>query len=118
MRAIARYAFYGAMCLYTLYNCFWIAGTMFSFGRNDDQGELIFVALTFSADIPILWWAAKSIRAGSLCLIVIVIVSMCLARSEHILNGFTLLYWYCPKLLAWLTAAWAAMAAQSVRSSI
>jgi hypothetical protein len=107
MRGVQRYVFYCVIFLYAVYNCCWLAGTMFSFGRNDTKGELVYVVLTFLVDIPVLWWTKANARLGSLCLLAILIASMSLAESHRVLNGFTLLYWYGPKLVPWLTAVWA-----------
>lgn len=107
MRAVQRYVFYSAIFLYAVYNCFWLVGTMFSYGKNDTKGELLFVVLTFLADIPVLWWIKTNVKLGSLCLLIILIASLWLGESHRVLNWFTLLYWYSPKLVPWLAAVWA-----------
>jgi hypothetical protein len=107
MRAIRNYVFYGTMVLYALYNSFWITGTMFSFGKNDTRAELILFTLIFVADVPVFLWAKANIGYGSLCFIAVLTLSLYLARSEHVLNRFTALYWYGPKLIPWLATAWA-----------
>ncbi|HEY7210208.1 MAG TPA: hypothetical protein VH477_08040, partial [Bryobacteraceae bacterium] len=75
-------------------------------GKNDTKGELIFVILTFLADIPGLWWTKSNIKLGSIWLLVVLIASMWLAESHGVLNGFTLRFWYGPKFVAWLAAVW------------
>jgi hypothetical protein len=107
MRAAQRYVFYCVIPLYAAYNCFWVTGTMFSFGKSDTKGELIFVVLTFLADIPVLWWTRTNVKLGSIFTLVILIASVWLAESHGVLNGITLLYWYGPKLVPWLVAVWA-----------
>jgi hypothetical protein len=86
MRAVQRYVFYSAIFLYAVYNCFWLVGTMFSYGKNDTKGELLFVVLTFLADIPVLWWIKTNVKLGSLCLLVILIASLWLGESHQVLN--------------------------------
>ena len=118
MSAAHRYVFYCAIFLYVVYNCFWVAGTMFSFGRNDTKGELIFVILTFLADIPIFWWTKTNVKLGSLSLLIILIASMWLAKSHRVLNEFTMLCWYGPKLVTWLASVWAGRPGGRVLSQV
>jgi hypothetical protein len=106
MRIPHKRLFHFMMFLYAGYNCFWIVGTMFSFGKNDTRRELIYFVLTFVLDIPVLWWTKKRLRLGSFCLLLILVSSLWLAESLRILNLFTVLFWYSPKLVPWLTAVW------------
>jgi hypothetical protein len=107
MRAIRGYFFYGAIFLYAAYNFCWLVGTMFSFGKNDTQKELVYFVLTFVADIPVLWWLKRNVKLGGALFAVLLLTSMWLAKSEHVLNGVTFLYWYSPKVVPLLAAVWA-----------
>ncbi|MGA2896813.1 MAG: hypothetical protein ABSE27_04370 [Acidobacteriaceae bacterium] len=96
------------MAIYSAYNLLWLAGTMFSYGKNDTPSEALFFCLTFLADIPAFFVITRKLRPGLILFCLLLAFSFALAASQHILNSFSLLYWYAPKLVPLSIAVWAA----------
>ena len=94
------------MVLYAACNTLWLAGTMFSYGKNDTPREAVFITLTFLADIPVFFVIARKPRFGLSMFSLLLAASLTLAASQHVLNSFGLLYWYAPKLVPLVIAAW------------
>jgi hypothetical protein len=108
MRSPRRTSFYVTVAIYTAYNLLWLAGTMFSYGKNDTPSEALFICLTFLADIPAFFVITRKLRPGLILFFLLLASSFALAASQHILTSFSLLYWYAPKLVPLSVAVWAA----------
>jgi hypothetical protein len=106
MRSARRASFYLVMALYAAYNTLWLTGTMFSYGKSDTPREALYFTLTFLADIPAFFVISRKLNLGLALFCLLLVTSLALAASEHILNGFSLLYWYAPKLLPLAIAGW------------
>lgn len=89
--------FYGVLVLYAAYNLAWLIGTSFSFGRNDSRSELVFLLITFAADVPAMWLIRKRPRIGGFALLILVAMGMALAIRFQVLSSFSILWWYSPK---------------------
>ena len=99
MRQPRRYVFYGVMAIYAIYNMCWLIGTSFSWGRNDTWKEAAYLLLTFTADIPTLFLAERRPGVGLFLFLSVLIGSLTLGALSQVINGFSLLYWYAPKLI-------------------
>ena len=106
MNRISPYIFYSLWVLYAIYNVLWLIGITFSYGPNDTPSELIFVALTFIMDIPILWFSSKNLKIGLSLLAIVVACSLAAALSQHILSSFAFSFWYAPKIFIAVAAVW------------
>lgn len=87
------------MTLYAAYDLFWLTGATFSYGKNDTLREPSFFLLTFPADVPAFVISARRLRLGLPLFCKVLAASLMLAISQNVLNNFTFLYWYAPKLL-------------------
>jgi hypothetical protein len=98
--------FYSVMAVYIVYNALWLLGTTFSFGRNDTRRELLYLCLTFGADIPVFFGFMRTPRIGSVALGFLFLSGMGIGASLGILNSVTLLLWYLPKVIPLAAAIW------------
>jgi hypothetical protein len=84
-----------------------VIGITFSFGRNDTFQELLFILLTFIADIPILWFITRRLKAGLILLVVVLTGSIALGTPFHILRSLEVpAMWYGPKVILVMVAIW------------
>jgi hypothetical protein len=102
--AALKSVFYGTLVVYAIYNFLWLIGTTFSWGRNDTLSELMLLLFLFTADLPVMWWITRNPKLGVGTLVAIFTTTLYLAKSEKILNGFTIGFWYGPKLVIILIA--------------
>ena len=91
---------------YTAYNILWLIGTTFSFGKNDTSQKLIYLLLTFVADLPVMWWIRKAPVIGCGAFSILSIAGFWLAISSFVFNVFTLVAWYIPKFAMVSTSVW------------
>ena len=113
MRSLRQAAFYAVMAIYAAYNLLWLAGTMFSYGKNDTPDEAIFFCVTFLADIPAFFVLARKPNVGILLLLLLLVCGLAFAAYEKVLSGFSLLYWYAPKLVPLAMSVWASRSAMN-----
>jgi hypothetical protein len=100
MKTAYKFAFYGALALYAVYNVMWLISTSFSFGSNDSRYELMFFLLTFAADVPVMWLIRKRPVSGGASLLVLLGADIVLASHYRVLSPFSIMWWYSPKLIA------------------
>jgi hypothetical protein len=105
MTLARRVSFYVVVAGYTAYNIGWLTGAMLADGRTDTPREVFFFCFTFLADIPTFFVLARKPALGFALFSLLLVISMALAASQHVLNGSSLLYWYVPKLFPLATSA-------------
>jgi hypothetical protein len=103
---ISSYIFYFLWIVYGIYCLLWLVGFTFSYGKNDKPSELVFAALTFLIDIPILWFISENLKIGLSLLAITLVSSLALANSFGILSWFSYSFWYAPKILVAAAAIW------------
>jgi hypothetical protein len=104
MKPSSKFVFIVVFILYAAYNVFWLIGTTFSFGKNDTMQELIYLLLTFVADLPVMWWVRKDLMTGGIGFLILLIAGVWSAASLSMVSGFSILLWYVPKVAMLMTA--------------
>lgn len=104
---VRSWIFSGILAVYALYNLLWLIGYTFSFGKNDTYWELLFPAVTFIVDIPILWYTAKELKRGLILFGLAVASSIALGLPFHVLSSVVVpAMWYGPKVVMLSIAIW------------
>ena len=106
MMHVGKIASYTVVLAYAIYNLLWLAGLMFSYGRNDTYHEILFLCMTFILDIPILAYSQTNQQIGLSLFGIVVVASLLAAHVQDVLNGATFALWYLPKLAPFAAAFW------------
>jgi hypothetical protein len=104
MTLARRVSFYVVIAGYAAYNIGWLTGAMLADGRTDTPREALFFCVTFLADIPTFFVLVRKPALGLSLFSILLVTSMALAASQHMLNGLSLLCWYAPKLFPLATS--------------
>ena len=94
------------MAVYIVYNALWLVGTTFSFGRNDTPRELLYLCVTFVADIPVFFGFMRNPWIGSVALGFLFLTGMGIGASLGIVNSESVLLWYLPKVIPLAAVTW------------